>query len=388
LVRLYIDVPIGQRPAIYSGLAKVVDDDGTPSAVQPIYIGVLATCDLDVADNSESMTGNTMTLSAAAGSNTDDGYFLMINPSNPANNVDADQFGTSDLLCLAYTASTLNMVGGTGTIPASAVVITGAANLSLGQDTRGTIVVQIPTGTAAGTYSGTVTVNNSCGDCSTSDQFTLKVIVTSNDSDGDGLTDTEETSVYGTNKNNPDTDGDGLTDGLEVGKANDTDPSSTTNPNDADTDNDGLSDGDEDANQNGKVDINETDPNDADTDDGGVSDGEEIRNGTNPLDPSDDYGVERVIVIPNPVRSGDSQVRIIFKVSQSTAIEVKFYTVAGDIVLSDQLTAAGAGSVEYIWYLQNDDGDQVANGTYILIAKMEGADGVTSAVTEKILVIR
>jgi len=56
------------------------------------------------------------------------------------------------------------------------------------------------------------------------------------DSDGDGLSDAEETAL-GTNPYNPDTDGDGLSDGAEV--ANNTDP---LNP---DSDNDGLSDGDE-----------------------------------------------------------------------------------------------------------------------------------------------
>jgi len=49
-----------------------------------------------------------------------------------------------------------------------------------------------------------------------------------------------------------------------------------------DTDGDGLSDEDE-------TDVYGTDPNDADTDDGGVNDGDEIDNGTDPLDGSDDF---------------------------------------------------------------------------------------------------
>jgi hypothetical protein len=36
------------------------------------------------------------------------------------------------------------------------------------------------------------------------------------DSDGDGLFDSDETNVYGTDPNNPDTDGDGIDDGQEV----------------------------------------------------------------------------------------------------------------------------------------------------------------------------
>ena len=57
------------------------------------------------------------------------------------------------------------------------------------------------------------------------------------DSDGDGLTDSEE-ETYGTDPDSPDTDGDGLTDGEEV-NTYDTDPTS------ADTDGDGIDDGDE-----------------------------------------------------------------------------------------------------------------------------------------------
>jgi len=57
------------------------------------------------------------------------------------------------------------------------------------------------------------------------------------DTDGDGLTDDEETFVYGTDPTNADTDNDGLSDGDEVDMALDA--------LDADSDDDGLSDGDE-----------------------------------------------------------------------------------------------------------------------------------------------
>lgn len=67
-----------------------------------------------------------------------------------------------------------------------------------------------------------------------------------NDTDGDGLTNTQEV-VYGTNPANPDTDGDGLTDWKEVNVHN-------TNPLRPDTDGDGLTDGEE-------VNIYGTDPN-------------------------------------------------------------------------------------------------------------------------------
>lgn len=70
------------------------------------------------------------------------------------------------------------------------------------------------------------------------------------DSDGDGLSDKEETSL-GTDPFNPDTDGDGLYDGDEVKKY-------------------------------------KTDPLNPDTDYGGIKDGVEIHYETDPLDPDDD----------------------------------------------------------------------------------------------------
>ena len=97
------------------------------------------------------------------------------------------------------------------------------------------------------------------------------------DSDGDGITDSNETDVYGTNPDNPDTDSDGLSDHVEIFTTG-------TDPVDADTDNDFLNDGIE-------VNVNNTDPFDNDTDDDGLTDGLEVLNYfTNPLvaDPDDD----------------------------------------------------------------------------------------------------
>jgi subtilisin-like proprotein convertase family protein len=90
------------------------------------------------------------------------------------------------------------------------------------------------------------------------------------DSDGDGLSDTNETGVYGTDPNDIDTDDDNINDGLEV-LVYGTDPLSK------DTDEDGLEDGIE-------ILVNGTDPLDNDTDDDLLSDGDEVNiYGTNPL---------------------------------------------------------------------------------------------------------
>lgn len=58
------------------------------------------------------------------------------------------------------------------------------------------------------------------------------------DSDHDGLSDREETAIFGTNPNLADTDGDGVPDGVEV-------LSFGSNPNNPDTDGDGYTDGQE-----------------------------------------------------------------------------------------------------------------------------------------------
>ena len=102
----------------------------------------------------------------------------------------------------------------------------------------------------------------------------------SSDTDGDGLTDSEEEEEYGTDPETADTDGDGLDDGAEVNEY-DTDPTS------ADTDGDSLEDGAE---------INEygTDPTTADTDEDGLDDDIEVNKyGSDPTNKdSDTDGLE------------------------------------------------------------------------------------------------
>ena len=145
------------------------------------------------------------------------------------------------------------------------------------------------------------------------------------DSDGDGLTDSAEINIHGTDPFNPDTNNDGLSDGVEVGTYG-TDPlqldtdydglndaieinTQGTDPLNEDSDHDGLSDGievnvyatnplAEDSDSDGLLDgeeinTHETDPLDDDSDDDGLLDAEEINtHGTDPLDDdSDDDGL-------------------------------------------------------------------------------------------------
>ena len=90
------------------------------------------------------------------------------------------------------------------------------------------------------------------------------------DSDGDGLTDVNETNIHNTNPSLADTDGDGLNDGDEI-------LNESTDPNNPDSDGDGLDDGTE-------VLVNSTNPNLQDTDGDGLTDGEEVNiYGSDPL---------------------------------------------------------------------------------------------------------
>ena len=99
------------------------------------------------------------------------------------------------------------------------------------------------------------------------------------DTDGDNLTNSNETDIYGTDPEDYDTDDDTISDGDEVLIFG-------TNPLVSDTDGDGLSDGVE-------INVNGTDPLDNDTDDDLLLDGEEVLlYGTNPLIPDPDADID------------------------------------------------------------------------------------------------
>lgn len=124
--------------------------------------------------------------------------------------------------------------------------------------------------------------------------MTVAAEIGQRDSDGDGLTDSEELEI-GTDPNDPDTDKDELWDGDEVLRG--------TNPLNPDTDGDGLSDGEEvlrratdplnpdtdnDLLNDGEEIQRETDPLKPDTDTDGLQDGDEVQRGTDPLNPDTD----------------------------------------------------------------------------------------------------
>jgi hypothetical protein len=93
------------------------------------------------------------------------------------------------------------------------------------------------------------------------------------DTDSDGIEDTIEQTITGTDYRDPDTDNDGLLDGAEDLDRDGVRDVMETSPKDADSDDDGLSDGEEDLDKDGVFDITETHPLDSDSDDDLLNDG-------------------------------------------------------------------------------------------------------------------
>lgn len=113
------------------------------------------------------------------------------------------------------------------------------------------------------------------------------------DSDNDGISDTEE-SKKGTDPHNSDTDGDGLPDGQEVQEM--------TDPAKEDSDGDGLTDKQE--QEYG------TDPLNRDSDGDGIDDGVEVNQGTDPTNPNTDGDRYRDNEDPDPLVKNSAAIRI------------------------------------------------------------------------------
>lgn len=200
------------------------------------------------------------------------------------------------------------------------------------------------------------------------------------DTDDDGLSDGDEINIYQTNPLEEDTDNDGVFDGTEVGVVNpltdtitnngfyiaDADSGvTTTNPLNDDTDGDGLLDGQEDINKNGSTDnpslggtgtvgSGETDPNSSDSDTDTLSDGDEVLIfGTNPLDTdTDDGGVddgtEINVDVTDPLDFSDDTSNLTYVPDDNFENHLETHDAIGNIVPFGDPTSMGNG-------IANDD---------------------------------
>ncbi len=156
------------------------DDDygaGRVDLLEAIGVAV----DLDVDDNSDDLSGNTMHLYGSPGGEVF-GQYSMINPNSFQSNPDeSDGPGNSDIDSIRYRATDLVTPGGLHTIPASSVEPDGRGidSLLYGDRTENLVAVAIPSNLPCfPDYAGRILVVGWASDSADTDQFTLKVTVT------------------------------------------------------------------------------------------------------------------------------------------------------------------------------------------------------------------
>ncbi|MCK4255810.1 hypothetical protein KAX35_02890, partial [candidate division WOR-3 bacterium] len=157
-VKVHVNVPLGTYAITYTGMLRVIDDDGFPSDVIGVSVTVEPSYDLDICDNALSLFFNTMELSGIPGTSPT-GNFLVINPNSEAMNADPDLFGNADLFDVDAVSTVLQHVDNPlYSIPTDSVVIAISQTLLSGSDEAVPVVVNIPDGQEEGAYVGTIIV--------------------------------------------------------------------------------------------------------------------------------------------------------------------------------------------------------------------------------------
>ena len=92
---------------------------------------------------------------------------------------------------------------------------------------------------------------------------------------------------------------------------------------------------------------------------------------------------------PNPFSAGKESTKVVYVLTKDSDVELRIYTLSGDMVLKQNFTSGGAGGIglaygytnEFVWDGKNGGGSTVANGMYICELVARPADG-TSQVRE------
>ena len=125
----------------------------------------IVACDFDIADNLGRFTyGNTIHLEGRRQSSTNTGSFYLINGNTPETDVDHDGYALACDFRDLYISARTNLVNTTNpalAIPGQNIVVTDLPHILLsGQRAEVQVSVEIPAGTAAGTYVGAVEVRD------------------------------------------------------------------------------------------------------------------------------------------------------------------------------------------------------------------------------------
>lgn len=154
-------------------------------------------CDFDIADNlGREVVGNTVRLTGTPGRGTQGaeatspGQFLLVNSNSPDSDVDLDGYSNTGCVFRSfYVAATTNLINVANpalAIPGQNIQVRNLPDsLAAGASARVNVQVEIPNGTAAGTYIGQIEIRdrnvftqlNSSGDVLNLDVINVQVIV-------------------------------------------------------------------------------------------------------------------------------------------------------------------------------------------------------------------
>ena len=174
-IHVYVDVPQGTYAGTYEGTITARDNDGWPSDTVHFVVTVNEIADLDIADNLENLSANTMNLNGQQGQ-TVNARFAIYNPNRDGNNVDpGDGPGNVDLNNLVFEpiGDLTDNVG--HTIPAANITSNVPTTLASGAYFSATLTVAIPANQPSGMYEGLVRVYDAVKNVA--DTFMLKVNV-------------------------------------------------------------------------------------------------------------------------------------------------------------------------------------------------------------------